>query len=169
MSEGGNGISWRHFANRVKARQRLRRRRADQDRRRRLQYVSRDQIAYAQVLDIGVTIGLILLTLTFALYVFGLLPPKVPLADMPSYWSMSSQAYTAHIGVGTGWGWVSTVGHGDYLNFIGIAFLASITVICYLRILPKALAHKERIFGAMLSLQVVVLLLAASGLLAVAH
>ena len=38
--------------------------------------------------------------------------------------------------IGTGWSWVSNLGEGDMLNFVGIAFLAGVTIICYLAIVP---------------------------------
>jgi hypothetical protein len=58
---------------------------------------------------------------------------------------------------------------GDYLNLIGVALLGFVTVLCYLRVLPLLLRSGERLQSAFAVAQVVVLLLAASGLLAGGH
>jgi hypothetical protein len=57
------------------------------------------------------------------------------------------------------------VGKGDFLNFIPIAFLAAITVICYIRIIPIFLAKKDMVYSLLAITEVVVLTLAASGYL----
>ena len=51
------------------------------------------------------------------------------------------------------------------MNFLGIAFLAGVTIVCYLRILPILFAKKDRIYALIALLEVLVLSLAASGLL----
>jgi len=45
----------------------------------------------------------------------------------------------------TTWGWIHLLGYGDYLNFAGIALFASMTIVCYLRMLPVLLAHRDRL------------------------
>jgi hypothetical protein len=73
------------------------------------------------------------------------------------------------VGIGTGWSWFKLVGYGDYMNFVGIAFLASLTVACYLRVLPLSLRRNDYPLSTIIMLEVLVLSLAASGLLAVGH
>jgi hypothetical protein len=153
----------------LKARARLRRRQTAKVRSQRLKYMSPDQLAYADLLDVGVTIGRFVLGGMFIIYVFGFVEPKVPLSELPYYWSIPADQYSLLVGVGTGWSWLKLVGYGDYMNFLGIAFLVSLTGACYVGVLPFSLRRKDNSFSAILLLQVVVLLLAASGLLAVAH
>jgi hypothetical protein len=64
-----------------------------------------------------------------------------------------------------GWWWLSQLHKGDFLNFLGIAFLAGVTIVCYIRILPILFAKKDRIYGVIALAEVLVLSLAASGLL----
>ena len=139
--------------------------------------VDDEQRQYASILQIGVDAGLLVLLVTFALYVSGLVPPSVPLHELPNYWGLSVHEYLEatnaehlhHEHVITGWSWISVVGKGDYLNFVGIALLGGITIVCFLGIIPTLLRKHDRIYAAMASLEVVVLTLAASGLLAVGH
>jgi hypothetical protein len=130
---------------------------------------SAEQIAYANLLDFGMKLGLGALVFTFALYVLGVVSPKIPLEQVPKYWLMSVHDYLEATHIPTGWGWLSLAGKGDFLNFLPIAFLSGVTVVCYLRILPILTAKKDRIFAAIAVAEVVVLLLAASGILVGGH
>ena len=126
-------------------------------------------MAYAELLDFGMKAGLVGMIVCFLLYVSGIVPPHVPLEDMPRYWSMPVNEYLAAAKVPTGWGWLQLAGKGDYLNFLPVAFLSTITIACYLRILPMLSAKGERIFSAIIIAEVAVLLLAVSGYLAGGH
>jgi hypothetical protein len=127
--------------------------------------VTEEQLAYAQLLDGGMKLGLLALVVTFGVYVSGALPARIPVADLPRYWSMPVKEYLAATGVHHGWGWVGLVGHGDFLNFVGIAFLAGITLVCYLAIVPIFVRKKDLVYAAIAVVEVLVLALAASGLL----
>lgn len=134
-----------------------------------IEYVTPEQLAYATLLDYGMKAGFAVLVGSFALYVLGIVPPLVPVSDLPNYWSMPVSQYLKATGVGTGWSWVNLVQHGDFLNFVGIAFLSAVTVFCYLRILPFPLKSKDKLFGSVVVIEVLVLILGASGILSVGH
>ena len=36
---------------------------------------------------------------------------------------MAANQYSKLAGVGTGWDWLTLIGYGDFMNFLGIAFL----------------------------------------------
>lgn len=133
------------------------------------QYATEEQLAYAGWLDIGMKAGLGLLVVTFLIYLTGLFTPHVPLQDLPGLWTLSASEYQKATGAPTGWGWLAMLGRGDYLNFIGIAILSLVTVFCYLRILPILLRNKNTPFVVIAVLEVLVLVLAASGILAAGH
>jgi hypothetical protein len=76
--------------------------------------------------------------------------------------------FLAATGAPSGWGWLAVARHGDYANLIGVAMLGLVTVVCYLRTLPL-LFRREPALGVLAALQIAVLLLAASGLLAAGH
>src|SRR5512138_258371 len=127
--------------------------------------VTEEQLAYAQLLDAGMKIGLLSLLVTFAVYVTGALPARIPVEELPRYWSMPVKDYLAATGVHAGWGWTSLLGHGDFLNFVGIAFLAGVSLVCYLAIVPIFVRKKDLVFAAICVVEVLVLALAASGVL----
>jgi len=126
---------------------------------------SEEQIAYANVLNIGMWFGLALLIITFFVYLSGLLPSYVPIDDLPKYWTMRVHDFNVALNAPTGWGWTALVGRGDYLNFIGIAILSGLTILCYLVILPILARKKDRAYVVIAIVEVLVLSLAASGLL----
>ena len=120
---------------------------------------------YARCMAIGTAIALALIVIELAAYLSGALSPYVPLPDLPALWSLPMKDYLAAAHVPAGWGWVALASKGDYVNFIGIALLASITVACYLLALRRFLARRDRIYAALAAAQLLVLLAAASGLL----
>jgi hypothetical protein len=124
-----------------------------------------EQLLYAKILEVGMLIGLAILVITFFLYVFGALEPYVPLDQVPQHWSKSVHEYTHDLDIKTGWGWVSMVGHGDFLNFVGVALLAGVSIFCYLAIIPGLVRNKDHVYAGLAVLEVVVLTLAASGIL----
>ncbi len=127
--------------------------------------IAEEQLAYARVLDSGMKLGLLLLTVTFLVYVLGVLSPHVPVEDLPKYWTLPVKKYLAATGIHAGWGWVSMLGKGDFINFVGIAFLSGVTIVCYLAIAPILFRNKDRTYAWLAIVEVIILTLAASGLL----
>ena len=82
---------------------------------------------------------------------------------------MPVERYLALAGAPTGWHWLPLVGYADYLSLFGIALLALATIGGYLRIGARYWRGGERLQAALASAQVLVLLAAASGLLAGGH
>jgi hypothetical protein len=136
-----------------------------------------EQILYAKVLAIGMYIGLLTLFVTFGLYVSGILAPAVPLGQVPDYWNLGVHEYLEEVNHDhlhmehppTGWSWTAMLTRGDFLNFVGIAILAGVTIICYLAIVPTLLRKKDTAYLTMALVEALVLILAASGILAVGH
>ena len=126
---------------------------------------SAEQIIYARTLEKGMLIGLFLLFVTFPLYVLGIMNPYIPLNAVSRYWSLSVADYLHAAEVEAGWSWVTMLGYGDFVNFIGVAFLAGTTVICYLSIIPTLLRNNDKIYAVLALVQVLVLSVAASGIL----
>ncbi len=126
---------------------------------------SEEQIAYAKVLNVGMWFGLALLIITFCVYISGVLPSYVPINDLPKYWTMRVHDFNVALNAPTGWNWVGMVGKGDYLNFVGIAILSGLTILCYLVIMPILARKKLTAYLVIAVVEVLVLALAASGLL----
>lgn len=126
---------------------------------------STEQIAYAALLDIGMKIGLLMLIASFIIYLTGILSPYIPVNELPKYWGHPVHTYLQETGIHTGWTWLSMLNKGDFLNFLPIAFLAGITMVCYIRIIPILFRKKDTAFGILAIIEVLVLALAASGVL----
>ncbi|MBI4687545.1 MAG: hypothetical protein HY756_07165 [Nitrospirae bacterium] len=124
-----------------------------------------EQIKYAKILDLGMKVGLAALVVTFLIYASGIFTPHIPVNDLSKYWGMSVHEYLEATHSPHGWGWLAMIGKGDFLNFIGIAFLAGVTVICYLAIIPILFKKKDTVYGIIAIVEVLVLVLAASGIL----
>jgi hypothetical protein len=123
------------------------------------------QLFYARLIDLAAKLGFLLLLLTFAVYISGILPPYVPLEDLPRYWSIAASKYLEATHIQPGWGWVAELHHGDMLNFFPIAILAGVSIFGYLCLAYKFLRNREVILGIMVIFQIMVLMLAASGFL----
>jgi len=128
-----------------------------------------EQSIYARWLDWGTRISLAVLVAAFLAYVLGVTPAALPLAEVPRFWGLPLERYLALSGAPSGWGWLGMLDKGEYQSMAGVALLGLVTVLCYLRLLPALLARGERLQAAIVVAQVVVLLLAASGVLAGGH
>jgi hypothetical protein len=128
-------------------------------------YVAEEREIFARWLDISTRIGFAVLVATFLLYVLGILPSHIPLADLPHYWQFSVTRYVAETGEPTGWGWVRRVNEGDLATVLGIAILAAANIFCYARTLPDLIRRHEWAFAVMCALELLVFLVAASGIL----
>lgn len=128
-----------------------------------------EQVLYAKILEKGMYFGLLILFITYGLYVFGVFDPYIPLDKLSDYWSLSVHEYLEHTGIKPGWAWLGMLQYGDFLNFIGVVILSGITIICYAAIVPTLLKNKDRIYAVIAILEVIILGAAASGILAVGH
>ncbi|MFH1764766.1 MAG: DUF1634 domain-containing protein [Gemmatimonadota bacterium] len=136
-----------------------------------------DQLLYAGILAKGMYLGLAILLVTFTLYLTGALQPGIPIEALPRLWTLSAHEYLEAVNqeflhrpeVIVGWGWMGVLALGDYLNFIGIALLAAVTIVCYVGILPSLFRKKDWIYATIAVLEVLVLSLAASEIIAVGH
>ena len=80
--------------------------------------VSDEQLLYARILAAGMYTGLVILLVTFALYLSGAIEPAVPIDGLPRFWTMDVQTYLETVNreylhrdhVLTGWWWVTALG-----------------------------------------------------------
>jgi hypothetical protein len=120
-----------------------------------------EQAIYARWVEAGTRIGFGILFLSFLSYVLGALDSHVPPHELPLLWGLPVDHYVATANAPIGWGWLAFVVKGDYLNYVGVALVASVTLAAYARIVPVLLGHGERLRAAIAGLQVVVLVVAA--------
>jgi len=128
-----------------------------------------EQQIYARIVYHMNHLGLFVLVVGFALYLTGMLTPHVPLEDLPQYWSLPLDQYLAKTGAPTGWQWISELGYGDVAPLLGVAVLASITLVCYLVLFFKFLQRGIKPLVVITVIELFFMLLSASNLIQIAH
>lgn len=128
-----------------------------------------EQLRYARWLEWGTRVGLAVLVLSFAAYVFGLLAPQVPVQQLPQLWQHPVGRYLELTGAPTGWSWLAQLRHGDIAGLVGIVILSGCSLACLGALIPLYLKRGDRAFAFLCAAEIAVVLLAASGLLAGGH
>ena len=124
---------------------------------------------YALLLERGTWFGQAALVISFAIYVFGLVPPHVPLDQLPTVWNLPVSTYLQQTNTPTGWGWTTLAMKADFLNLIGICILAGCSLPPLLALIPLYVKQNDRAYAVICALVAVVLVLAASGILTTGH
>ena len=124
-----------------------------------------EQVVYANILEKGMLFGLVLVVVTYVVYVLGIIKPFLSMETIVASWTMNVHDYLHKLHIQAGWTWLSMLGYGDFLNFVGIAFLAGITLVCFAAVIPVLLKQKDRLYALLAFLEVLILGLAASGIL----
>ena len=124
---------------------------------------------YAHLLGGGTRVGVVALLLSFAAYVFGMLPPHVPLEQLPAVWNLPVGEYLKRTNSPTGWGWLALVHKGDFSNLVGISLLAGCSLPALLGLIPLYLQRRDHCYAAICAAVALVLVLAASGVLTGGH
>ena len=123
----------------------------------------RAQERYAAWLDVATRAGFALSAAAFILYATGTLPAFVPLQELPRLWQLPAQRFVAATGAPVGWSWVGLVGYGDYLCLATLALLAAASAACQARLVPLFVRAGAALDASLALAQVLVLVLAASG------
>ena len=124
-----------------------------------------EQLLYAKVSEKGMFFGLLLLILTYIIYATGIVKPFVAFNDTTRFWSMNVHDYLKVTGIHPGWAWLGLIRYSDFLNFVPIAILAGVTIICFLSIVPVLWKQDDKVFAGLALLEAVILSVAASGIL----
>jgi hypothetical protein len=124
-----------------------------------------EQLLYASILNKGMILGFLGLIVTFIIYGAGILKPIIPLGEVQNYWVMPVGDYLHESGIKAGWAWLGNLGYGDMLNFVPIALLSGLSIVCYLAIIPGLLKKKDTAYVVLALVEVIVLCVAASGIL----
>ena len=126
--------------------------------------VSPEQNRYASILLVCSWAGIVVMLITFLIYMGGFFNPLVKPSDMPLYWGLNVHKYLQATHGPSGWNWLGLVNHADYLNLVGLAFLGSVSVFGYISLFIDYLRKKDMPYVTMVSLEIIVIVLAASGI-----
>lgn len=124
---------------------------------------------YADYLEWGIRIGVVVLIASFVAYVTGIFPPHIPLDQLPLVWNLPVPRYLAQTGTPTGWAWLSLAYHGDLLGLLGIALLASCSLLPLLALVHWYAKRRDWIYAGLSAAIALVLILAASGVFSGVH
>lgn len=121
---------------------------------------------YATVVRFGSLIALGVIVIAFILDMTGLVPPAVPHEVVMANWGKSHEAYAAATGRPIGWASLVGVAHADVATMAGIVMLLLLSITALASVLPIAVRKRDWLFGTMAVVQILVILLAAAGVLA---
>jgi len=127
--------------------------------------VPKEQQIYAEILFYGAWGGIALMCITFIIYLSGIMKPYVPIDTLQNLWNLPSGEFLEKLNIHEGWTWVYLLGKGDFLNFLGIAFLGLLTIVAYLTLVFAYFKKGDKIYATIAVAEILVLLLAASGIL----
>jgi len=125
----------------------------------------REQVVYANILIVGVWCGILVLLVTFGLYVFEIIPPHVPIRETPRHWHLGVSDYAHATDWPDGWSWTALLGKGDVLTYLGFIPLALLSILGYMFLLRNYVRERSWLFSIICVLEVLILGLAASGVL----
>ncbi|HKA41163.1 MAG TPA: hypothetical protein VKF40_04145 [Burkholderiales bacterium] len=128
-----------------------------------------ERFLYARVLAAGMRSGLTILTAGSLAYALAWLPVRVPFEELPSMWALPAPEYLKATGMPTGWNWIVSLHHGDTLPLLGIAILAGVPLAALAVLVPFYARRRDWVYLFIAVLQIGVIVLAASGVLAVVH
>jgi hypothetical protein len=128
------------------------------------------RLAFARLLRGSTGLGLATLALTFLVYAMQILPSDIPPEELPAHWGKPLEQFHRDTGLQDRFGsvpglrWVLHLDQSDYLVQLPIAFLAVITLFCYVMLAKHYLRQRSLLLLTVALLQLLVLLLAASGI-----
>ncbi len=122
------------------------------------------QLRYANLLYYGALTGFIIMLVTYTLNMLNIFEPQIPLETLFSVWDQNAATYRAAGNIPQGWGWLGLLNKGDMLNFVGLAILAGLTIVCFFRLCYDFFRNKEYMMATLAFLEILVLCLAASGM-----
>ena len=122
------------------------------------------QLFYARILDRAAKNLFLLVVFTFFLYVSGILSPYVPLDRLPQYWGQPLSLYLRMTNLAPGWSWLAYLHYGDMLTFLPIAGIAGIAIFSYMCLAVKFLRRRDHFMGWIAVLEIIILLIVASGI-----
>ncbi|MTI81264.1 MAG: DUF1634 domain-containing protein [Firmicutes bacterium] len=129
-------------------------------------HVPAEQVAYAKMINYGQWIGVGILVVTFFIYMSGIMPGLVAPEQVAQTWNLSATEFLEVNQLPHGWAWLGMLGYGNFLSLLGIAWLAVLTIVAYLAFLvPAYMKQKDIPFLTIVIVEVLVLTLAASGIL----
>ncbi len=126
------------------------------------------QLVYARVLNTASHVAIFFLAAGYLIYILQLLPSSVPIESIAGNWHLSASEMQQKIHTPSTWVFFSTPGilfNGDIVSYLSIFYLSMVTVICLAVAAVIFYRGKNYLYTTITILQVLVLLIAASGVI----
>ncbi|ASQ89583.1 hypothetical protein CHL67_00310 [Prosthecochloris sp. GSB1] len=120
---------------------------------------------YAAVLERVSMVGIAAIAGAYLLYVLHALPLSVQVHDIAANWHLGADALVAKGLSPSGWSWVAGIGNADILSLAAIGLLTMTPVVCLAAASASFLSRKDYAYTIIGLLQILVLLVAISGVL----
>jgi hypothetical protein len=127
------------------------------------------QGVYATLLRRFTAVSIVFLTIGFLLYFFQIIPAFIDIEKVSGMIQQKLVDYKTQTGIPTGWGWLDLVKYADYISFAAIAFMAGVSIFVYLLLVYVFFKCRDYIFFSIAIIQILVFILAASGLIKAGH
>ena len=114
-------------------------------------------------------LGFAALVAGFLAYAFGWLRSTCRSSELPQFWGLPLAEYLARTDTPTGWGWLAHLHKGEFAGPLGIAISPGVRPCAWPRSFRCTRAAGTACSPASASLEILVLLLAASGVLTLGH
>jgi len=118
---------------------------------------------YAAVLERASIVGIAAIAAAYLLYVLHVLPLSVQVHDIAANWHLGADELVAKGLSPSGWGWIADLGQADVLSLAAIGFLTMTPLVCLAAASASFLKRKDYAFTVIGLLQILVLLVAISG------
>ena len=128
-----------------------------------------EQLRYARLLDVTSRLGFVALLAGFVAYATGWLELHVTVAELPQLWSLPLGDYLTRTQSPTGWAWIAHLHKGEYAGLLGIALLSGCSIVCLASIVPLYARRRDIVYAILCLLEILVLLVAASGAVMPGH
>ncbi|MFO7820810.1 MAG: DUF1634 domain-containing protein [Lentisphaeria bacterium] len=129
-------------------------------------YASVRQLRYATLLKYGTRLAFAVMIITYLPYITGIVKPFIPRAELVHCLSKPVSEYIEATNAPTRhWEWLTLMGKGDFMNYAGILILTLLTIGGILTLIPSYLKDRNWVYATIVTLELLVLLLAASGII----
>lgn len=138
------------------------------DKERNTHNIDKVQLVYARVLEMVSHVGISFLALGYLVYVLQLLPLSIPIDAIAGNWHLKASEMQQKLHTPAGWSILSTPAalfKGDVVSYLSIYYLATATVVCLAFASVTFYREKNYLYTTIALFQLVVLLVAASGLI----
>jgi hypothetical protein len=132
-------------------------------------YASPLQRSYADVLRSLALVGYGLLIVFYGIYLMGIVALQVEPEVTAQHWHLPADEYVETTEIHPGTGWMAVLRYGEGLSLASLAFLALVSIPCLIRILPQLIRNRDWVYAFLVTLEIAILSLAASGLLKGGH